>query len=251
MGDTITSICGTPEYLAPEILRKRPYGIAVDWWSLGTLLFEMIAGLPPFYDRNRQVMYRKILEAPLEPPPFMSPEAADLCAKMLIREPTARMGYHGAEEIKAHPFFKSIDWAKLDRKEITPPWVPKVKDAMDTANIAPEFTNEPAAVTPSPATSKLRDLTGSTPPSFTDFTFTHTSMLDGNTYRVSDADDVEALLASADGGLEDGRAARGFLSGEELGGATGAGGSSSRDNSGDMAAGDSSMIMGQMDGLKL
>jgi len=145
----------------------------------------MIAGLPPFYDRNRQNMYRKILEAPLEPPAFMSAEAADLCAKLLIREPTARLGYNGGKEIKAHPFFRGLDWAALDRMEIPPPWRPSVKDAADTHNIAAEFTSEPAAVTPSPAGSKLRDMTGGTPPSFTDFTFTTNSVLDGQAYRVS------------------------------------------------------------------
>jgi hypothetical protein len=165
----------------------------------------MIAGLPPFYDRNRQVMYRKILEAPLEPPPFMSPEAADLCAKLLVREPTARLGYNGGAEIKAHPFFRSIDWSALDAKAIPPPWKPMVADAADVRNIASEFVNEPAGVTPSPAGSRLRDMTGATPPSFTDFTFTHSNALggDGSTYRVSfnaggggdddDDDDLEGL----------------------------------------------------------
>jgi serum/glucocorticoid-regulated kinase 2 len=195
-GDTITSICGTPEYLAPEILRKKPYGVAVDWWSLGTLLFEMIVGLPPFYDRNRPTMYKKILEAPLTPPPDMSPEAVDLCSKMLVREPQNRLGYRGAAEIKAHPFFSSIDWEKLERKEHTPPWVPRVSDETDTRNIASEFTNEAPGVTPSPAGSRLRDVmnaqsggTGASPPSFSNFTFTQLSTLDGNTYRVSLSED--------------------------------------------------------------
>ena len=92
----------------------------------------------------------------------------------------------GADDIKKHPFFRNIDWAKLERVEIEPPWKPVVKDAADTRNIAAEFTNEPAAVTPSPMGSRLRDMTGGTPPSFTDFTFTHNSTLgDGQTYRVS------------------------------------------------------------------
>ena len=166
-GDSIVSICGTPEYLAPEIIRRQPYGAAVDWWSLGTLLFEMIAGLPPFYDRNRTTMYRKILEAPLERPPDMSPAAFDLCAKMLAREPPARLGYRGAGEIMKHPFFAGLDWARLYAKEVAPPWVPTVADEQDTSNIAAEFTSEPAGVTPSPVGSRLRDvMAGEEPPSF-------------------------------------------------------------------------------------
>ena len=73
-GDTAQSLCGTPEYLAPEILRKVPYGKSVDWWSLGILIYEMINGLPPFYDSNRKMMYHRILTASVPKSQFMSPE---------------------------------------------------------------------------------------------------------------------------------------------------------------------------------
>lgn len=205
-GENVTSICGTPEYLAPEILRRKAYGVGVDWWALGTLLFEMIAGLPPFYDRNRQQMYRKILQATLAPPAWMSPEAADLCAKLLERDPAKRFGLNGAEDVKSHPFFAGLDWDALERKEISPPWLPAVAGAEDTSNIAKEFTSEPAAVTPSPAGMKLRDVmgTGNTPPSFSDFTYTHESVIDGQVWKVSFSEDdprLRDMMDEADAGI--------------------------------------------------
>lgn len=176
-----------------------PY-VYVFRWALGTLLFEMIAGLPPFYDRNRQVMYRKILSAEMSPPAFMSPEAVDICRKLLNRDPTQRLGANGAEELKAHPFFAKFDWNELDTMRIEPPWKPGVTNDEDTSRIAAEFTKEPAAVTPSPADTRLRDAAGATPPSFNEFTFTHESVLDGNTYRVSFSDDeFDELVGGRDG----------------------------------------------------
>lgn len=174
-GDSITSICGTPEYLAPEILRKLPYGAAVDWWSLGTVLYEMIVGLPPFFDKNRQMMYKKILEADLEAPHFMSDAALDLCQRLLIRDPTLRLGsgVTGVEDMKSHAFFRGIDWAALELKLVTPPWLPTVADDFDTSNISAEFTAEPCIITPSPTGFRLRDAIGSAEPapSFGGFTY--------------------------------------------------------------------------------
>ena len=96
-----------------KLTLQHRYGKAVDWWSLGTLIYEMIHGLPPYYDQNRQQMYKQILRGRLKKPSHMSDAAFDICKKLLERDPTKRLGYNGPEEIKAHKWFGDIDWTQL------------------------------------------------------------------------------------------------------------------------------------------
>uniref|UniRef100_H2TDP8 Serum/glucocorticoid regulated kinase family member 3 n=1 Tax=Takifugu rubripes TaxID=31033 RepID=H2TDP8_TAKRU len=141
--DTTSTFCGTPEYLAPEVLRKQPYDNTVDWWCLGSVLYEMLFGLPPFYSRDTHEMYDNILHKPLGMRPGASNTAWSLLQGLLEKDGTHRLGsINDFEEIKAHSFFYSINWDDLVQKKIPPPFTPKVNSFSDISNFDPEFTEE-------------------------------------------------------------------------------------------------------------
>mmetsp|Transcript_16285 Transcript_16285/g.20142 ORF Transcript_16285/g.20142 Transcript_16285/m.20142 type:complete len:199 (+) Transcript_16285:156-752(+) len=177
------------------------YGKAVDWWSLGTLLYEMISGLPPFYDRNRDRMYKKILSAELRFPAIMNPEARSICRGMLQRDPLQRLGYYGAQEIKNHPFFAILNWDDVYYKRVSPPFKPVVTSEDDTRNVDKSFTSIPAAVTPTP--NDGGQLSAALEKEFTDFTYTATNVIDGQRYSVSwdPQEELEASFGSKETGV--------------------------------------------------
>jgi len=115
------SVCGTPEYIAPEIMLKTGHGFEADWWSLGILIFEMLTGLPPFYDKSNKVVYDKILSDEIEYPRQMSVQAQCLIRKLLVRNPTERLGHKGAAEIKNHKCFQDVDFEKIFNQSVICP----------------------------------------------------------------------------------------------------------------------------------
>eukprot|EP01083_Nonionella_stella_P194915 718493_1 len=125
---------GDVAYLAPEVLQQQSVTKAADWWSLGTLLYQMMYGLPPFYDENVSVMYGKIINDPTPQPKYFSKEAHNICIGLLERNSEKRFG---AAEIQKHPFYKGIDWEKLYNKEIEPPFKPKEDEHDDGDDIDP------------------------------------------------------------------------------------------------------------------
>lgn len=183
-GNSASSFVGTPEYLAPEMIRKQRYGKAVDWWCLGTLLYEMLGGLPPFYDTNVKKMYKKVLENPLVFPSHFTPEACDLISRMLEKNPERRIL---RKQIKEHPFFAPLRWDLVMQKKISPPFQPRVRGDSDTDNIASNFLKIPAALSPTPQDHPLQLEGEEGADLFPNFSFVHSSLManEENIYSVS------------------------------------------------------------------
>jgi len=136
------SFCGTVEYMAPEVVNRKGHTVAADWWSYGVLMFEMLTGSLPFHGGNRKETMQQILKAKLGMPQYLSPEAQGLLRLLFKRNPANRLGSGpgGVNDIKFQPFFSTIDWDKLFKREIKPPFKPAC--TTETVNFDNEFTSK-------------------------------------------------------------------------------------------------------------
>ncbi|KAF5895316.1 serine/threonine-protein kinase N2-like isoform X2, partial [Clarias magur] len=145
-----STFCGTPEFLAPEVLTETSYTRAVDWWGLGVLIFEMLVGESPFPGDDEEEVFDSIVNDEVRYPRFLSTEAISIMRRLLRRNPERRLGggERDAEEVKKHLFFRNIDWSGLLAKKVKPPFAPMIHGASDVSNFDDEFTSEAPVLTP-------------------------------------------------------------------------------------------------------
>ncbi|XP_074791295.1 serine/threonine-protein kinase N1 isoform X1 [Natator depressus] len=149
-GDRTSTFCGTPEFLAPEVLTDTSYTRAVDWWGLGVLVYEMLVGESPFPGDDEEEVFDSIVNDEVRYPRFLSTEAIGVMRRLLRRNPDRRLGSseRDAEDVKKQPFFRFIDWEALLARRLPPPFVPIIKGREDISNFDEEFTAEAPALTP-------------------------------------------------------------------------------------------------------
>uniref|UniRef100_H0UU50 Serine/threonine-protein kinase N2 n=1 Tax=Cavia porcellus TaxID=10141 RepID=H0UU50_CAVPO len=149
-GDRTSTFCGTPEFLAPEVLTETSYTRAVDWWGLGVLIYEMLVGESPFPGDDEEEVFDSIVNDEVRYPRFLSTEAISIMRRLLRRNPERRLGAgeKDAEDVKKHPFFRLIDWSALMDKKVKPPFVPTIRGREDVSNFDDEFTSEAPILTP-------------------------------------------------------------------------------------------------------
>ncbi|XP_037340738.2 serine/threonine-protein kinase N2 [Pungitius pungitius] len=173
-GDRTTTFCGTPEFLAPEVLTENTYTRSVDWWGMGVLVYEMLVGESPFPGDDEEEVFDSIVNDEVRYPRFLSPEALSLIQKLLKKNPEMRLGggEEDASEIKRHKFFQEMDWDALLAKKLKPPFLPVIRAQKDVSNFDEEFTRLKPVLTP-PRTPCI--LTAEQQDIFADFDFSFMS----------------------------------------------------------------------------
>ncbi|ORZ06077.1 kinase-like domain-containing protein [Absidia repens] len=151
-GNNTATFCGTPEFMSPEILLEQRYGRAVDWWAFGVLIYEMLLGQSPFRGEDEDEIFDAILEDDILYPINMSRDSVSICQRLLTRDPAHRLGAgpDDAADIRAHPFFRGVNWDDMLAKRVPPPFYPTVNGRLDTSNFDEQFTAERPALTPIP-----------------------------------------------------------------------------------------------------